>query len=55
MEKKQMDFALIEDEEAIVSNTNNTEKRKETKTKSRTTKKGKTATKSKKTSKKKNK
>ncbi len=55
MEKKQMDFALIETEEPIAPRSSKPEKKKTPKTKSKTAKKEKKTTKSKKTTRKKNK
>ena len=55
MEKKQMDFALIETEEPIAPRNSKPEKKKTSKAKSKTAKKEKKTTKSKKTTKKKNK
>lgn len=55
MEKKQMDFALIETEEPIAPRSSKPEKKKTPKAKSKTAKKEKKTTKSKKTTRKKNK
>ena len=55
MEKKQMDFALIETEEPIATRNSKTENKKTSKAKDKPAKKEKKTTKSKKTSKKKNK
>ena len=55
MEKKQMDFALIETEEPIAPRNSKPEKKKTSKAKSKTAKKEKKTTKSKKTTRKKNK
>ena len=55
MEKKQMDFAMVETDEPIIPYTPKTEKKKISKAKSKTQKEKKNATKSKKNSKKKNK